>query len=154
MKGLDIPMNLREKKLLPRMATAVVTCIFLVLVIGCSDGGDAPGGGKAPEEKSPAAPGIPSLIDLGRTFCIPCKMMAPILEELKKEYAGRMHVEFIDVGDNPQAARKYGIRMIPTQVFLDASGKELYRHVGFFSKEDILKKWKELGVDLAVKHAK
>jgi thioredoxin 1 len=130
--------------------------IIFLMSIGCCIAAKTPeetaipaqsnGGGK------PA--GIPSLIDLGRTFCIPCKMMAPILEELKKEYAGRMHVEFIDVGDNPQAARKYGIRMIPTQVFLDASGKELYRHVGFFSKEDILKKWKELGVDLAVKHAK
>ena len=95
-----------------------------------------------------AAEGIPSLIDLGRTFCIPCKLMAPILEELKKEYAGRLHVEFIDVGDNPGAARKYRIRMIPTQIFLDASGKELYRHVGFFSKEDILKKCKELGIKL------
>ena len=94
--------------------------------------------------------GVITLLDLGANKCIPCKMMAPILAELKKEYAGRMHVEFIDVGEKPEEARKYGIRMIPTQVFLAANGKELYRHVGFFSKEDILKKWKELGVDLRV----
>jgi len=79
----------------------------------------------------------------------PCKMMAPILEELKKECAGRMIVEFIDVWKNPDAGKQYGIEMIPTQIFYDANGKELFRHVGFFGKEDILGKWKELGVDIS-----
>ncbi|MEI6633261.1 MAG: thioredoxin family protein [Chlamydiota bacterium] len=91
---------------------------------------------------------IPRLVDLGRTFCIPCKKMAPILAGLKVEYAGRLDVEFIDVGDNPDAARNYGIRLIPTQVFIDASGKELSRHEGFMAKEDILAQWKKLGVEL------
>ena len=98
-----------------------------------------------------AAAKLPRLLDLGAGKCIPCKMMAPILEELKKEYAGRMNVEFIDVWVNPDAGKPYGIEMIPTQIFFDASGKELFRHVGFFGKEDILGKWKELGVDLAGK---
>jgi len=97
----------------------------------------------------PAANGLPALIDLGAGECIPCKMMAPILEELKKEYAGRFEVRFIDVWKNPDEAGKYGIKLIPTQIFHDASGKELFRHEGFFSKEDILSKWKELGVDLS-----
>ena len=92
---------------------------------------------------------LPRLVDLGAGKCIPCKKMAPILEELKKEYAGRMTVEFIDVWKNPDAGKAYGIEMIPTQIFYDAGGKELFRHVGFFGKEDILGKWKELGVDLA-----
>lgn len=92
--------------------------------------------------------GIPKLIDLGADKCIPCKMMAPILEELKKEYAGRMEVQFIDVWKNPEAGEQYGIQMIPTQIFHDASGKELDRHTGFLGKEDILAKWKRLGVDL------
>jgi thioredoxin 1 len=94
---------------------------------------------------------LPRLVDLGATKCIPCKLMAPVLEELKKEYAGRMNVEFIDVWVNPDAGKPYGIEMIPTQIFFDAEGKELFRHVGFFAKEDILAKWKELGVDLTVK---
>ena len=98
-----------------------------------------------------AAAKLPRLLDLGAGKCIPCKMMAPILEELKKEYAGRMNVEFIDVWQNPDAGKQYGIEMIPTQIFFDASGKELFRHVGFFGKEDILGKWKELGVNLAGK---
>jgi thioredoxin 1 len=92
---------------------------------------------------------LPKLIDLGADKCIPCKAMAPILEGLKKEYAGKMNVEFIDVWKNPGAGKAFGIEMIPTQIFFDASGKELFRHVGFFGKEDILGTWKELGVDLS-----
>ena len=91
---------------------------------------------------------LPKLLDLGATKCIPCKMMAPILEELKKEYTGRMNVEFIDVWENEDAGKKYGVEMIPTQIFFDANDKELFRHTGFFGKEDILAKWKDLGVDL------
>jgi thioredoxin 1 len=91
---------------------------------------------------------LPKLLDLGATKCIPCKMMAPILEELKKEYAGKMKVEFIDVWQNEDAGKKYGVEMIPTQIFFDANDKELFRHTGFFGKEDILAKWKELGVNL------
>lgn len=96
---------------------------------------------------------IPRLIDLGAGRCIPCKMMAPILEDLKKEYAGRMTVEFIDVWQNPDAGKQYEIKMIPTQIFYDAKGKEIFRHEGFFSKEDILKKWKQLGVEFGEKKA-
>ena len=103
----------------------------------------------------PAAPvanaKLPRLLDLGAGKCIPCKMMAPILEELKKDYAGRMNVEFIDVWQHPDAGKPYGIEIIPTQIFFDADGKELFRHVGFFAKEDILGKWKELGVAVVAK---
>lgn len=94
---------------------------------------------------------LPKLVDLGANKCVPCKMMAPILEELKKEYSGRMNVEFIDVWQNPDAGKKYGIEIIPTQIFFDADGKELFRHLGFFAKADILGKWKELGVDVESK---
>jgi len=92
---------------------------------------------------------LPRLVDLGAGKCIPCKMMAPILEELRKACADTFAVEFIDVWENPKAGEKYGIRVIPTQIFYDASGKELFRHEGFFGKEDILAKWKEYGVTVA-----
>ncbi|MEJ5259169.1 MAG: thioredoxin family protein [Anaerohalosphaeraceae bacterium] len=92
---------------------------------------------------------LPRLVDLGAGKCIPCKMMAPILESLKKEYAGKFDVIFIDVWEKPDEGAQYGIRMIPTQIFFDPSGKELFRHEGFFSKEDILAKWKELGFDFS-----
>ncbi len=74
---------------------------------------------------------LPKLIDLGADKCIPCKAMAPILKDLKAEYAGRMDVEFVDVWKNPEPGKAYKIKMIPTQIFFDASGKERFRHVGF-----------------------
>ena len=104
-------------------------------------------------ESQPTAPqpaaGLPRLVDLGSTTCVPCKMMAPMLEQLKEDYAGRLQVEFVDVVVNPQAAKPYGIKLIPTQIFFDASGKELFRHEGFFSREDILGKFREFNIPLA-----
>lgn len=100
------------------------------------------------KDTQPSEP-LPRLVDLGADKCIPCKMMAPILEELQKEYTEVFNVEFVDVWINPDAALQHDIRVIPTQIFFDASGKELFRHEGFFSKEDILAKWKQFGVELA-----
>lgn len=90
----------------------------------------------------------PRLLDLGATSCIPCKMMAPIIEALAKDYKGKLTVEFIDVWKNPSASDKYKISSIPTQIFFDEKGKEFYRHVGFFPKEDILKVFKNKGIKI------
>ena len=89
---------------------------------------------------------LPRLVDLGASKCIPCKAMAPILVELRNEYADVFETIFIDVWENPPAAEPYNINLIPTQIFFDAEGKELWRHEGFLGKADILAKWKELGV--------
>jgi len=94
---------------------------------------------------------LPRLVDLGADKCIPCKMMKPILDEFQRDYADRFTTEFIDVWKNPAAGTQYGIRVIPTQIFYDAEGKERFRHEGFFGKEDMLNKWKELGVDVNAK---
>jgi thioredoxin 1 len=102
----------------------------------------------ASSDSSTSTAKLPKLLDLGATKCTPCKMMAPILEELKKEYAGKLEVEFIDVWLNEDAGKEYAVEMIPTQIFYDANGKELFRHSGFFGKADILAKWQELGVNL------
>ena len=64
-------------------------------------------------------------------------------EESQAEYFA---VEFIDVWKDPEAAKPFAISLIPTQVFLSASGEELFRHEGFFSREEILAKWNELGI--------
>ena len=102
----------------------------------------------APVEVAASTQPAPRLLELGADKCIPCKMMAPILEDLKKTHAGRLQVDFIDVWKNPDPGQQYGIRVIPTQIFISAGGQELFRHEGFYSKEDILAKWKELGIDL------
>ena len=89
---------------------------------------------------------LPRLVDLGAGKCIPCKMMKPILDDLKVNYAETFKTEFIDVWENPDAGKKYGINIIPTQIFYGSDGKELFRHEGFYGKDDILNKWQELGV--------
>jgi len=95
-----------------------------------------------------ASPKLPRLVDVGADKCIPCVMMAPILDELKKEYAGVLDVEFVDVWKNPGAGQQYGVRGIPTQIFYDANGKELNRHMGFMSKQGILDEFQKFGISL------
>jgi thioredoxin 1 len=80
---------------------------------------------------------LPRLVDLGADKCKACKALAPILEELKQEYAGRLMVEFIDVWKNPAAGKPHNIRLIPTQILYDRDGNEVWRHEGFISKEDL-----------------
>jgi thioredoxin 1 len=134
------------------MKTPIKALIVVALAAAVAGAVALKQGISSPDSTKPAptvgSAKLPKLVDLGADKCIPCKMMAPILEGLKKEYAGKMEVDFIDVWKNPDAGKQYGIEVIPTQIFYDASGKELFRHVGFFAKEDMLAKWTELGVDL------
>ncbi|MBM4102548.1 MAG: thioredoxin family protein [Planctomycetes bacterium] len=90
--------------------------------------------------------GNPALLELGSRECVPCKMMVPVLKELAENYSAQFTVAFSDVRQDPSVGEKYGISVIPTQIFFDKDGKELFRHEGFFPKEDILAKWKELGI--------
>ncbi len=91
---------------------------------------------------------LPTMLELGSESCVPCKAMMPIVESLQQEYYGQMNVEFHDVWKDNSWAEKYQLKGIPTQIFLDKDGKEIFRHVGFFAREDILAKWAELGVEL------
>ncbi len=92
--------------------------------------------------------GMVTMLDLGAKKCIPCKMMAPILTALEKEYKDRAAIVFIDVWqkENKEYVKRFKIRTIPTQIFFDKNGKEVYRHVGFLKKKSIVKILKELGV--------
>ncbi|MBI9075175.1 MAG: thioredoxin family protein [Desulfatibacillum sp.] len=91
-------------------------------------------------------PGMVTMVDLGAHKCIPCKMMAPIIDELQKEYAGRASIIFIDVWENREQGGLFGIRAIPTQIFYDKDGKEVSRHVGFLDKKSIVATFRKLGV--------
>ena len=90
--------------------------------------------------------GKPTVIDLGAHTCIPCKKMAPILDGLSKEYQGKVNVLFIDVSEDSAAGDRFKVRMIPTQVFFDAKGKEVNRHIGFMDKADLIKGLKAAGL--------
>jgi thioredoxin 1 len=90
--------------------------------------------------------GMVTMVDLGAKTCIPCKMMAPILVKLEKEYAGKAAVVFFDVWKDQAPAKRFGIRAIPTQIFFDKAGKEVYRHEGFLGEEEIVRRFKDMGV--------
>ena len=131
----------------------IVAVLISAVIVAIAVKQNRSGSDLVPAELKPkqlTGKGLPVMIDLGSDQCIPCKMMAPILEELKTEYAAKMSVHFLDVRKLPALSKLYGIKLIPTQIFYDASGKELFRHEGFYSKEDILAKWKEFGVELSV----
>ena len=107
-----------------------------------------PATGAKPKPTQKPRQALPQMVELGSKTCTPCQMMQPILEELRKEYKGQLEVPFWDIYDHPDKAKAYKIRVIPTQVFVGADGKEFFRHEGFFPKEDILAKFKEHGVML------
>jgi thioredoxin 1 len=90
--------------------------------------------------------GMVTMVDLGARSCIPCKMMEPILEKLEREYRGRAAIVFIDISVYRDSARRFGIRAIPTQIFFDKEGREVYRHMGFMSERDIVAQLRKMGV--------
>jgi thioredoxin 1 len=91
--------------------------------------------------------GMVTLVDLGAKTCIPCKMMAPILTKLEKQYAGKAAVIFLDVQEYPELIKRFGLSAIPTQIFFDKDGKGVLRHRGFMSEDAIVKQFKDMGVE-------
>jgi thioredoxin 1 len=123
--------------------SALFGCILLLaLTVGM-----AIAGAQALDFSKVPVSGMVTMIDLGAKKCIPCKMMAPIMEKMEKVYRGKAAIVFIDVWENRGQAGRFGISAIPTQIFFDPKGKEVYRHVGFMSEEAIVAQLKKMGVD-------
>lgn len=99
----------------------------------------------SPSANPAEAKALPTLLDLGSTSCVPCKQMQPILTELAQEYKGKVEVVVVDVYEEEGVTQRYGVKLIPTQIFFDGQGKEVFRHVGFYPKQDIVSKFRELG---------
>ena len=131
---------------------ALIISVFVVAAgfggLGLSEAASEPATKAASKEESTPASVTPLLVDVGADKCVPCVMMAPILEELKKDYSRSVQIKFVDVWKNPGAEKPYRVRVIPTQIFYDPSGKEFFRHEGFYSKADILGKFRDFGFDL------
>lgn len=128
--------------------------VLAALVVAVAAAFALRGGGKPDAGDTAGTPAVeqtalPRLVDLGADKCVPCKMMAPILEDLRAQYAGRFEVVFIDVWKDPAKAKEYGIRVIPTQILFGPDGKELSRHEGFFAKDDILAAWRTHGFEFS-----
>ena len=91
-------------------------------------------------------PGLPMMLDLGGETCPDCKVMAPILKDLEREYAGRAVIQFIDVFEHGHVGEHFGVSITPTQIFFDREGRETGRHEGGLTKAEIIARLKELGV--------
>lgn len=89
---------------------------------------------------------LPRFVEIGAESCIPCKMMQPILDDMRVDYAGKIEIVMADVSKDHSVAEKYDVRSIPTQVIYDAQGKEVFRHVGFWPREEIDARLRELGL--------
>ncbi len=91
--------------------------------------------------------GKPTMVEFGAEGCVPCDMMQPILEKLRKKYPDKLNVVFVHVGENRVLGARYGIQSIPVQVFYDENGREAFRHVGFYPESEVLKQLRKLGVE-------
>ncbi len=99
--------------------------------------------GPAPKQKV-----LPRIVEVGGENCIPCKLMAPVLEELRSEYKGKLTVTTVDQTKDPEIARKYRVTTIPTQILYDTEGREIARHFGFFARDEIVETFAKHGIKL------
>jgi thioredoxin 1 len=99
-------------------------------------------------DKSVIGQGKPVLMELGASWCPPCRLMMPVLKALSESHSRQFTVATVDVDEDAAAAGKYNVSAIPMLIFFDADGNELYRQTGYMSKEEILGKWEKLGLAL------
>ena len=138
----------------PSWRVSFFLVMALVLAASCDRGGEdkAPGSvfqkelDAAPQEPTdtgpPAlrqtleapVPGMVTMVDLGADSCMPCRMMAPVLDKVAREYRDRAAVVFIDLGRHPEQSARFGVRAIPTQIFYDKTGQEIGRHEGYMDR--------------------
>lgn len=126
------------------MKRTFIYIVIITLILAWWHGGAT---SEASDYKEVPVPGMVTMLDLGATRCIPCKLMFPIMQKIEKLYENKAAVVFIDVWENPDQARRFGIRAIPTQIFFDEKGKELYRHEGFMAEAAIVAQLKKMGVE-------
>lgn len=138
-------MQKRIKTISLSVAGLVIIISMLSLSLaGCSS--DEPSESHSQGPGDVPVKGMPTMVDLGADECVPCKMMAPILEKVEKKYKGKAAIVFIDVWKDKEPAKRFGVRAIPTQIFFDKEGKEVHRHQGFMSEADIDRIFKKMGV--------
>jgi len=130
-----------------RVLVAAIAIVALVIVSGCERASvkESPSAESSTVAGDTTVAALPMLLDLGSDSCVACKTMEPILDEMRETFEGQFHVRFLDARKDRSVASEYGIKVIPTQIFFDEDGGELFRHQGFYGRDDILAKWAELG---------
>ena len=138
---MEVEVILKTAKLILLLIPILLT---FLMVISCQS--SEPNLDSIPLERA-LSDGKPTLAEFGRGVCVPCKAMKPVLEELSVEYKGRLNVVIVEIDDHLDLTRQYGIMVIPTQIFFDSSGKEVTRHIGFWSKEEMIAQLKKMGTE-------
>ena len=136
-----------NRKSLIISAVVIVGIVGGALALKANRGTSAAGAAsvRVVAESPGAAQALPRFVDLGTTTCAPCRVMLGVMAELEQRYPGAMVVEFVNVNERPADAQRYGVEIIPTQIFYSPDGRELFRHVGVFRTEEVIAKWAELG---------
>ena len=116
----------------------------LIMPVACS-GSDSAWAGTTPLEEA-LSNGKPTVAEFGAGTCVPCRQMKPVLEELVAEHGDKLNLAFVDVFQRRDLTNEHGITAIPTQIFFDSSGQEVARHVGFWSKDNVVAQLQEMGV--------
>ena len=124
-----------------RTRVSLLVMLFLFALTGCSSAGDIDG-----VLNKAKAEGKIVMLELGSVGCIPCEQMKPVMQKLRDTYQGKLEVIFIDVREDHKAGRRFGVHIIPTQLFLDKNGKEFHRHIGFYPYEEIAPVLKKAGI--------
>jgi thioredoxin 1 len=126
-----------------RLIQSLIIVVLLILALACSgqntDTAGVEANQKLFQEKRDIIKPLITFVELGSVNCIPCQQMQPVMKAIEEKYAEQVSVVFYDVwkADQKKYAQEYGIRLIPTQVFLDKDGKEIFRHEGFFPEAEI-----------------
>jgi thioredoxin len=124
-----------------RIKFAALVLMLLLSLSSCSNAGDIDAAlSKAKQE------GKIVMLELGSVGCISCEQMKPVMQQLRDAYQGKLDVIFVDVREDHKAGRQFGVHVIPTQVFLDKTGKEFHRHIGYYSYEEIVPIMKKNGL--------
>jgi thioredoxin 1 len=124
-----------------RIKLAALVVLFLLSLSSCSSAGDI----DSALNKAKAEDKI-VMLELGSVGCIPCEQMKPVMQKLRETYTDKLEVIFIDVRQDNKTGRRFGVFVIPVQVFLDKNGKEFHRHMGFYPYEEIVLMLKKAGI--------
>jgi thioredoxin 1 len=117
----------------------IVVATALILMANVSAWTQKNEGNQNVPDPSKVPPPLLTFVELGSVKCVPCRQMQPVMKAIEQKYGSQICVVFHDVWkpDQKEYISKYGVRVIPTQVFLNKDGKEIFRHEGFFPEEEI-----------------
>jgi len=101
-----------------------------------------------PEKVTEKPRQLPKMWDFGSEKCIPCKTMLKILTPMMADYKDKVDIRIINVYEETELTKQFRIVTIPTQVFIDAEGKELFRHIGVYPRDSIEAKFREFGLPI------